>query len=69
MEPSQGIQQKIVLKCKPNDVKIYTVGFLFFNGKTENIKPENLTKKWSRIILNNIIPKVPEFAFEKSRLL
>lgn len=40
MEPSQGIQQKIVLTCKPNDVKIYTVGFLFFNGKTENVKPE-----------------------------
>ena len=70
MEPSQGIQQKIALTCKPNNVKkCNTVGFSFFNGKTGNIKPENLTMTWSRIILNNIIPKVPDFAFEKSRLL
>lgn len=57
---------KITLTCKTNDVKTCnTVRFLLFRGKTGNVKPKNLTVKWSRIILNNIIHKVSDFAFEK----
>lgn len=43
-----------------------TVEFLFSNGKIGNIKPENLTMKWSMIMWNSIRPTVPDLAFEIS---
>lgn len=52
---------KITLTCIVKTCN--TVGFLLFTGKTGNVKPKNLTMKWSRIILNNIIHKVSDFAF------
>lgn len=59
---------KITLTCKINFAKTCnTVGFLLFRGKTGNVKRKNLTMKWSRTTLNNIIYKVSDFAFEKKK--
>lgn len=58
---------KIALAFKPSDVQICSiVKFLLFNRKSENLKPENLTMKCSKIILNNIISKAPDCDLKKT---